>query len=329
VLPLGGYVRMASRDDESMAMIEGGGETGPEVHGPDWDPNAMKPFGPKPVPEDRWFESKPLWARLFIMLAGVTMNIVLAYVVLAGVFAHYGKPSGVQTPIVDSVVTNMPAAAAGLIAHDSVVAVGGVPVHTALEAQEQLRPAIGKALTIDVARSGKPLSFTVTPVAAQDTDAQTHTVRTIGRVGVLFRPEPMVPVPLPQAAALAGEKTVELFEAIVESVGKLVTGQVSIKTLSGPVGIAKYSVQAARSGLENLLLLLAVISVNLAVLNLLPIPILDGGQIVVNVVESIRGTPLTLRTRELILRAGLLAIAFLFVVVMYNDRCVFFSALCS
>jgi regulator of sigma E protease len=139
----------------------------------------------------------------------------------------------------------------------------------------------------------------------------------------------MEPVPLPQAAALAGEKTVELFEAIVESVGKLVTGQVSIKTLSGPVGIAKYSVQAARSGLENLLLLLAVISVNLAVLNLLPIPILDGGQIVVNVVESIRGTPLTLRTRELILRAGLLAIAFLFVVVMYNDRCVFFSALCS
>ncbi|HXB24870.1 MAG TPA: RIP metalloprotease RseP [Gemmatimonadaceae bacterium] len=329
VLPLGGYVRMASRDDESMAMIEGGGETGPEVHGPDWDPNALKPFGPKPVPEDRWFESKPLWARLFIMLAGVTMNIVLAYVVLAGVFAHYGKPSGVQTPIVDSVVTNMPAAAAGLIAHDSVVAVGGVPVHTALEAQEQLRPAIGKALTIDVVRSGKPLSFTVTPVAAQDTDAQTHAVRTIGRVGVLFRPEPMVPVPLPQAAALAGEKTVELFEAIVESVGKLVTGQVSIKTLSGPVGIAKYSVQAARSGLENLLLLLAVISVNLAVLNLLPIPILDGGQIVVNVVESIRGTPLTLRTRELILRAGLLAIAFLFVVVMYNDRCVFFSALCS
>jgi regulator of sigma E protease len=319
VLPLGGYVRMASRDDESMAMIEGGGETGPEVHGPDWDPNALKPFGPKPVPEDRWFESKSLPARLFIMLAGVTMNVVLAYVVLVGVFAHYGKPSGVQTPIVDSVVANMPAAAAGLIAHDSVVAVSGVSVHTALEAQEQLRPAIGKALTIDIVRSGKPLSFTVTPVAAQDTDAQTHAVRTIGRVGVLFRPEPMVPVPLPQAVALGGEKTVELFDAIVVSVGKLVTGQVSIKTLSGPVGIAKYSVQAARSGFENLLLLLAVISVNLAVLNLLPIPILDGGQIVFQTIEWLKGSPLSERFQTISQQLGVALLVLLMGVALFND----------
>jgi regulator of sigma E protease len=326
--PLGGYVRMASRDDESMAMIEGGGETGPEVQGPDWDPNAMKPFGPKPVPEDRWFESKPLAARLAIMLAGVTMNIVLAYVVLVGVFSYYGKP-GAQNAIIDSVLVNTPAAQAGLVAHDSVIAVGGVSVHNALEAQQRLRPSAGKTLAIDFVRGGQRQTVMVTPAAVADTDPETHAVTTIGRVGVLFRPAPMERVPLLQSAAMAGVKTIELSGMIVGSVADLVTGKVSLKTLSGPVRIAQVSVQAARGGFEQLLLLLAIISVNLAILNLLPIPILDGGQIVVNVLESVRGTPFSLRTRELVLRTGLLAIAFLLVLVMYNDRCVLLSALCS
>jgi regulator of sigma E protease len=330
--PLGGYVRMASRDDESMAMIEGGGEN-VEVRGPDWDPNAMKPFGPKPVPADRWFESKPLWARLVIMLAGVTMNMVLAYVVLVGVFAWYGNPTSnpaMERAVIDSVLVNSPAAQAGLARGDSVIGIGGSAVHSALEAQQQLRPAIGKALAVEVVRSGQQLTLMVTPAAAVDTDRTTHAITTIGRVGVLFRPGPVSVqhVALPEAARIGGEKTVEITQMILVSVGQLVTGKVSLKTLSGPVGIAKVSIQAARGGFADLMLLLAFISVNLAILNLLPIPILDGGQIVINVLEAFRGTPFSLHTREMVLRAGLLAIAFIFVVVMYNDRCVFFSALC-
>jgi regulator of sigma E protease len=94
------------------------------------------------------------------------------------------------------------------------------------------------------------------------------------------------------------------------------------------VRIAEASVQAARSGFEIFLSLIALISVNVAILNLLPIPILDGGQIVFNVLESIRGTPFSLRTRELVVRTGLLAIMLLFVLVMYNDRCVFLTGHC-
>ena len=332
VLPLGGYVRMASRDDESMAMIEGGGEN-TEVEGPDWDPNAMKPFGPKPVPENRWFESKPLWARLVIMLAGVTMNMVLAYVVLTFAFAWYGTPTSnpaLEQAIVDSVLVNSPAAQAGLAKGDSVVAIGGAAVHSALDAQQHLQPAIGKTLPLDVVRGGRQLTLMVTPAAAIDTNRTTHAITTVGRVGVLFRPGPvqMKRVPLPEAAYLGGEKTFEVTKLILVSVGQLVTGKVSLKTLSGPVGIAKVSVQAARGGFADLLVLLAFISVNLAILNLLPIPILDGGQIVINVLEAFRGTPFSLHTREMVLRAGLLAIAFLFVIVMYNDRCVLLSALC-
>jgi len=92
-----------------------------------------------------------------------------------------------------------------------------------------------------------------------------------------------------------------------------------VSQLSGPVGITRMSVEAARSGLECLLMLIAFLSVNVAILNLLPIPILDGGQILINILESAKGKPFSLRTREYILRFGLLAIALLFVVVMYND----------
>jgi regulator of sigma E protease len=92
--PLGGYVRMASRHDEATAFMEGGSEekTARREDDPDFDPEAMIPFGPRPVPEDRWFESKPLWARLYILVAGVTMNVILGLVVAIGLAAHFGKP---------------------------------------------------------------------------------------------------------------------------------------------------------------------------------------------------------------------------------------------
>jgi regulator of sigma E protease len=100
---------------------------------------------------------------------------------------------------------------------------------------------------------------------------------------------------------------------------KLVVGEVSVRQLGGPIAITRASVSAARSGVEQLFYLIALLSINVAVLNLLPIPILDGGQILLNVVESAKGSPFSLRTREYILRFGLAAIALLFIVVMFND----------
>jgi regulator of sigma E protease len=117
--------------------------------------------------------------------------------------------------------------------------------------------------------------------------------------------------------------------AIVDIVKKLVTREISVSQLSGPVGITRMSVEAARSGLESLLMLIALLSVNVAILNMLPIPILDGGQILINVLESAKGKPFSLRTREYILRFGLLAIALLFVVVMYNDTHSWFARLAN
>jgi regulator of sigma E protease len=114
---------------------------------------------------------------------------------------------------------------------------------------------------------------------------------------------------------------------LVVIVKRLVFGEMSIRQLSGPVGITKMSVEAARSGLDYLFSLIALLSINVAVLNLLPIPILDGGQILINVLESAKGKPFSLRTREYILRFGLLAIALLFAIVMYNDTRVWLGKL--
>jgi len=97
------------------------------------------------------------------------------------------------------------------------------------------------------------------------------------------------------------------------------TGEVSVKQLGGPIAITRASVSEARKGAAELFGLIALLSINVAVLNLLPIPILDGGQILINVLESAKGSPFSMRTREYILRAGLFAIALLFVIVMYND----------
>ncbi|MDZ7630692.1 MAG: site-2 protease family protein [Gemmatimonadaceae bacterium] len=121
LFPLGGYVRMASRDDESMAAFEGGGSRGALESTPDgsprgepgipWDETAMVPFGPRPVPSNRWFESKPLWAKLVVMLAGVTMNFLLAILVVTGLRLANGAPN--PHAVIGTVLPASPAAAAG------------------------------------------------------------------------------------------------------------------------------------------------------------------------------------------------------------------------
>ena len=330
-LPLGGYVRMASRDDETMALVEGGGSPEGTVQGhgevqgtevlekpKDWDENAMVPFGPKPVPANRWFESKPVWARVVILLAGVTMNVVLTLVVSTGVFSYYGR--SYVPAVIDSVVVGMPAAQAGLQQGDSIVAINGVKVRAWSDMLTTISASAGKPVSFDVQRNGAPLALTMTPVAQQGANVNTGEAVTVGRVGALPRNkvarEPLGPV----AAAGAGwNATWSMGGAVVGVLGGLLRGNISVKNLGGPVAIARTSVAAARSGFESLWALIAFLSINLAVLNLLPIPILDGGQVLMTLAESVKGSPFSLRTRENVMRVGLAAIAALFAVVMFND----------
>lgn len=324
-LPIGGYVRMASRDDETMSRIEGGNEKAPEADEPKpkgWDPDAMVPYGPHPVPEHRWFESKPTWARVFILMAGVTMNAILTLTVAIFIFLWYGiqvAPAVVHA-VVDTVVADRPAARAGFAKGDSVVAVNAVPIREWGDFLREVTSRPGQPLKIQIVRAGAPLTLDVTPEPTQEPDSVTGSTRTVGRIGLgpLIRGVQQ-DVGVVQAVALGWDRTLFMGGQVIGVVQGLFRGTVEMKTLGGPIAIARASVSEARAGMINLLSLIAFLSINLAVLNLLPVPILDGGQILITVTEGIRGKPLGIRTRENLMKAGVAFILVLFSVVMFND----------
>jgi regulator of sigma E protease len=404
LLPLGGYVRMASRHDAETAFIEGGNEETGALKPGDagYDPEAMIPFGPKAVPESRWFESKGLAARLFIMIAGVTMNILLAFAVLTTLGLKYGEvvvgtrvvgavhapanapalaalqagdtvvsingkvaknwndvrdfidaaPAGTLTIVTNRGTVSVPvggkdqplatdvgaaidfympavlgdvlpgsaAVKGGLRAGDSIVTIDHVPVTTWAQLQEHVTPAAGKVLPFEVRRDGKLRSFVVTPQATPQRDPVTRVMGTVGKIGAT--PADFTtrqPLSVPSAFREGARQTWMTATKIVDVVHGLITREVSVRQLGGPIAISRASVAAAQSGMESLFLLIAILSVNVAVLNLLPIPILDGGQILINVAESVKGSPFSTRTREYILRAGLVAILLIFAMSTFND----------
>src|SRR5688572_25927747 len=161
LIPLGGYVRMASRDDEATAFLEGGSEEAAaraqesgEVPRPkDWDPNGLIPFGPNPVPAHRWFESKPLYQRLIILLAGVSMNALLTLVITIGIAKHYGRFTE-ETRVVASVsaIPSTEPLQAALQAGDTITAVQGQSVANFREIRDAILSAPGDSLRFTTQR---------------------------------------------------------------------------------------------------------------------------------------------------------------------------------
>jgi len=400
-LPLGGYVRMASRHDAETAFLEGGSEEETARHeaDPNYDPDGMIPFGPKPVPENRWFESKPLWARIIVMIAGVFMNCVLAVVVGMTLAMHYGQvvwpstvvgsvdvPASVPAlariqsgdsiravnghavstwndaieriagsdnsvqittqrgtfdiplrnvtaaqeaagslgyrvpPVIDSIVPGDRAAQAGFQRGDSIVSVDGHAIRSWADMVAIVSASANKLITFIVHRRAGMDTLNVTPRAATEPDPATGQPRTVGKMGAAAKD-----LSIKESVGLVASIGTGLrltwvdATAVFRVLHEIGTGAVSVRELGGPIAITRASVSAARNGIDQLFELIALLSINVAVLNLLPIPILDGGQILINVLESAKGSPFSLRTREYILRFGLLAIALLFAIVMYND----------
>jgi len=145
-------------------------------------------------------------------------------------------------------------------------------------------------------------------------------MKTVGKIGAGTRDlSQRTSLSLSQALASGLRITKANAGAVFTVLHQIGAGKQSVRELGGPIAITRAAVSAARTGLDEVFYLVALLSINVAVLNLLPIPILDGGQIMINVLESAKGSPFSMRTREYILRFGLLAIALLFAIVMYND----------
>lgn len=328
LIPLGGYVRMASRDDDALSGIEGGEadrgslEDAPaqptNVPGALWDPQGMAPFGPKPVPAHRWVESKSALARVFILSAGVIMNIVLTVGVLSGLHYNYGHRY--VPAVIDSVVVGAPAAQAGLQSGDRIVAIDGAPIRAWDEVQDRVAPTTSGSLVFEIERGSERVTKTIAPQVADGQDPVTGAARKVGRIGVMVRDSVVrESLSIGEAVSRGVDRSWKMATDVVTVLGGLVTGEVSAKNLGGPIQIARTSVQAARNGSEMLWSLIAFLSLNIAILNLVPIPVLDGGQILMVIAERIKGSEFSMRTREMFARVGVMAVLALIVLVTFND----------
>jgi regulator of sigma E protease len=327
MFPIGGFVRMATREDDSMAGIEGGRDRGELTGEPEappapsalWDDHSMAPFGPKAVPQNRWVESKSTSARVFIMSAGVLMNIVLTLIVSSGVFYHYGTPY--IPAVIDSVATGMPAAGAGFAHGDQIVAVNGEPVKSWSEVVDRIAPVTTGSLTIEVKRGSERISRTLTPQVAEIVDTITGARQQVGKVGIQVMADSIArtKISLGKAMVSGSRATWGMATSVTDVLLGLVKGQISPKNLGGPIAIARTSVQAAKSGGEMLWSLIAFLSLNIAILNLVPIPVLDGGQILLVLAERVKGSAFSANAREGFAKVGVFAVLGLFLLVMFND----------
>jgi regulator of sigma E protease len=326
VLPLGGYVRMASRNDEATAALEGGNETlreGAELE-PGWDPEAMVPHGPKPVPANRWFESKPTYARVVILLAGVTMNVILTLTLATGIFTVYGRHDA--PAVIDTLVAGKPAERAGVQRGDSVISVDGKRVRSWGELVAKVGADTVGVARLEISRAGRAMTITVQPEVVEVHDSASNTTTRVAKIGAgALNPDDIgnrdvrVPMSITESISAGWYATWRMGGSVLDVLSSLVHGTASVKTLGGPIAIARISVAAAKTGFESLLTLIAFLSINLAVLNLLPVPILDGGQILITVAEGIKGRSFSDRTRDNFMKVGLVAIGTLFLIVMFND----------
>jgi regulator of sigma E protease len=220
-------------------------------------------------------------------------------------------------PRVGRVADGSPAARAGLLAGDRIVGAGGQPINSARALIDRIRGSAERPLDLTVERDGRVVQLEVTPTRVTDESGQSY-----GRMGAELNDRPpLVKVQYGpfESVGLAARKTMDTAVFSLKMLGKMVTGEASWKNLSGPVTIADYAGQTARVGAAAFLSFLALVSISLAVLNLLPIPMLDGGHLLYYFIEILKGSPPAEWVVEWGQRAGVALLGLLTVLALYND----------
>ena len=291
-LPLGGYVRFA-------------GDMNPASQ-PD-----LAWLSLPPAERNRTFQAKKLWQRAIVVVAGPAVNLLAAVVILSGFALAFGAAS--SRPIVGSVQPGSAAAAAGIRVGDRIAAIDGTPVGSFSDMIALIRPKPGQPLSISLDRDGKPLAIAVTAKAMAASDEAGHPLR-IGLLGVGPRPITLLEAPL------AGvRRTGEIVGLMAGGVAQVVTGARPVKELGGPIMIARVSGEQLALGWSSFIFLIALVSINLGFINLLPVPMLDGGHLFFYAIEAVRRRPLDAQAQEWAFRGGLAMLATLMLVVTIND----------
>ncbi len=294
-LPLGGYVKF---------------------HG-DGDPASMTRTAADTHVRGRTMQNQEVWKRALIVAAGPAVNFLLAIVIFAGLFTLYGRT--VTLPVIQTVTTGSPAQAAGFLPGDQLTDIDGGPLNSIEELKRLVQNNDGSPMSFLVKRAGQTITLQATP-RRETVESPFGPART-KLLGIGADPANTRTVRYGPLQAVE-EGTVQTWQ-VVEGIGgfmkRLVMGREPADQLSGPVGIAKVAAKAASLGLEYLVEITAFVSVSIGLLNLLPIPILDGGFLMFFAYEAVRGKAMSERSMEIGFRIGLSLIATLSIFALYND----------
>lgn len=296
-LPLGGYVRFAGDMNPASQPTS------------EW-------LALPAAERQQTFQAKPVWQRAIIVAAGPAVNFIIAVLILAGFAMAYGDA---RTPsVVGEAIPGTAAAAAGLRAGDRVTALNGRAVETFEDMVRFVKIRAGEPVRIDYARDGAPAIARATIGTQVQRDRFGNEYR-VGLLGIAPGQPVVAPVGVLEAPVIAVRRTGQIVGMMVDTIAQIVSGRRSVKELGGPLSIAKVSGEQMSLGLDAFVFLIALVSINLGFINLLPVPMLDGGHLMFYAIEAIRRKPAAPATVEWAYRGGLAAVLALMLMVTFND----------
>jgi regulator of sigma E protease len=296
-IPLGGYVKMVGEQPDAE-------------------------LDPADIPIS--FTHKNVWKRILIVAAGPFFNIILAVIIFFGIFQISGL--FILKPSIGEVQEGTPAYRGELKKDDIITSIDGVELSAWEEMAEIITASKGKPLAVSVRRKDTTLTVNITPELKIfqnifNEDVERYVIG-ITASGDGFSKD----LNIFQSLSESIIQTYKITVMTIKGVAKLLQGAISPKTLGGPIMIAQMAGEQAREGATNLIFFIALISINLAILNFLPIPVLDGGHLLFFFIEAITGSPVSIRVREIAQQAGIFVLILLMIYVFYNDIArVFFS----
>jgi len=290
-VPLGGYVMLAGESPDN-----------PE------DPA---------IPKGLLFSARPVWQRMAVVAAGPLANFLLAWGLYWALFASQGQMG--LAPVIDKVLPETPAAQANLASGDTILSVDGQPIIFWEELTEKIQGSQGRALVLEIKRGQERLSVSVTPEMRPRQNIFGETVSTPTMGIVAAREIVTLELSAGQSLRHSGKETWRAVVNMVTALIKMIERVIPADSIGGPILIAQLISREAEGGMIGLIALTAALSANLGFVNLLPIPVLDGGHLVIFGLEAVTRKPLGLRARSVAMRVGIALLAALMLLATYND----------
>ncbi|MDY4883868.1 MAG: RIP metalloprotease RseP [Anaerovibrio sp.] len=318
-VPLGGFNRIAGMDYEIIERMgneaeekadDGGRESGWRRYIPSVNRENVVMVPDDEGAGERAYFRRPIWARMLMVLAGSFMNFILPLFIFFGIFYFSGVATPSPEPVIGAVMAEKPAAMAGLRQGDRILTIDGSEVTKWEDISRSIQGAEGKPFKLTYQRDGEVRSTTLIPEEEPDSK------RVI--IGITSSADIHQPGIL-EAAGLAAQKVFFVLMAMVGALIQLMLGSVGAEALSGPVGIVQMTGEVANQGILPLLNFTAFLSLNLGLINLLPVPALDGGHFVMLVLEGLRGKPLGPKAMYYIQAAGVTLLVSLMIFTTFND----------